>query len=252
MSLAGKIAIVTGGSRGIGAGIAKELAKRGAKVLITYVANAAKADAVVEGIKADGGEALAVKADCTDKAAPKVVVDAALKFDGGIDIIINNAGAGDEAYLQDATYEHFEKVVNTNMRFPLFLVQAALPYLRRGGRIVSIGSVCGREGWPKNSVYCATKAALEAYARVWAVELGHKYGVTVNNVNPGPVATDMWEMDTTAETHEAMSDYFKKTTSEPRVGYVEDIVPIVAFLCEESARWVNGSTTCANGGALTV
>ena len=214
MSLTGKIAIVTGGSRGIGAGIAKGLAQRGAKVLITYVASPAKAEEVVKTIKANGGEAAAVKADCTDEGAPKIVVDAALKFDGHIDIIINNAGTGDEMYLHDATYEHFEKVVYTNMRFPMFLVQAALPYLRKGGRIVNIGSVCAREGttsyrteglpvtqvltfvagWPKNSVYCATKAALEAFARVWAVELGHKYGVTVNNVNPGPVATDMWNM----------------------------------------------------------
>lgn len=227
MSLKGKVAIVTGGSRGIGAGIAKELASRGAKVLITYNSNPSKASAVVDGIKSNGGIAGSVKADCVDKAAPNIVVDAALELDGGnsgIDIVINNAGCGEEMYLADTTYDYFEKVVNTNMRFPMFLVQAAMPYLRRGGRIVNIGSVCAREGilppnihlvmsvgrvllpnlvyaanpnpntgWAKTGVYSATKAALEALTRVWAVELSHKYGVTVNNINPGPVATDMWE-----------------------------------------------------------
>lgn len=145
MSLTGKVAIVTGGSRGIGAGIAKELAKRGASVLITYVSRTAAADEVVAAIKAAGGKAAAVKADCEDKEAPKIVVDAALQFDGGIDIVINNAGAGDESFLKDITYEHFEKVVNVNMRFPLFLTQACLPYLRKGGRVVNLGSVIGRQ-----------------------------------------------------------------------------------------------------------
>jgi 3-oxoacyl-[acyl-carrier protein] reductase len=145
MSLTGKVAIVTGGSRGIGAGIAKELAARGAAVLITYVSRQDAADEVVSDIRARGGTAACVKADCVDKEGPGVVVEAALQFNKGIDIIINNAGAGDDMLVKDETYEHFERLVNTNMRFPLFLVKACVPHLRQGSRIVNIGSGAGRQ-----------------------------------------------------------------------------------------------------------
>lgn len=145
MSLAGKVAIVTGGSRGLGAGIAKELAARGAAVLITYVSRATAADQVVADIEAAGGKAASIRADCLDVEAPKIIVDAALQFDCGIDIVVNNAGCGDGMMLKDITYGHFEKVVNINMRFPLFLTQACLPFLRKGGRIVNIGSAAGRQ-----------------------------------------------------------------------------------------------------------
>jgi 3-oxoacyl-[acyl-carrier protein] reductase len=147
MSLANKVAIVSGGSRGIGAGIAHELAKRGAMVLITYVSSESLASSVVSSIESLGGKAVAVKADCADPAAPKIVVDAAVSaFGGAIDIIINNAGAGDEVWLKDATYEHFDKMFHTNVRFPMFLVKECLPYLRKSGRVVNIGSVVARQG----------------------------------------------------------------------------------------------------------
>lgn len=147
MSLTNKVAIVTGGSRGIGAGIAKELANRGAKVLLTYASASKAADDVVNAIKTAGGEAIAIQADCMNKESPAMVIRKTVEaFDGGIDIIINNAGAGDECYLKDVTYEHYDKVFTTNVRFPMFLVKESLPYLRKGGRIVNIGSVVSREG----------------------------------------------------------------------------------------------------------
>lgn len=146
MSLKGKVAIVTGGSRGIGAGIAKELSKRGAKVLITYASSSTLAEAIVSSIEYSGGTASAVKADCMSIDAPKPVSDEAIKFDGGIDIIINNAGAGDEMWLKDVTYEHFDKIFHTNVRFPMFLMKESLPYIRKGGRVVNIGSVVARQG----------------------------------------------------------------------------------------------------------
>jgi NAD(P)-dependent dehydrogenase (short-subunit alcohol dehydrogenase family) len=146
MSLKGKVAIVTGGSRGIGAGIAKELSKRGAKVLITYASSSSKADEVVSSIKSQGGEAVAIQADCMSQDAPKLVVEAAIKFDGGFDIIVNNAGAGDEMWLKDVTYEHFDKMFYTNVRFPMFLMKESLPYIRKGGRVVNLGSVVARQG----------------------------------------------------------------------------------------------------------
>ena len=150
MSLKGRLAIVTGGSRGIGAGIAKELSKRGAKILITYASSSSKADDVVSSIQASGGEAVAIQADCMSPEAPKLVVDAAVKLDGngGFDIIVNNAGAGDEMWLKDVTYEHFDKMFYTNVRFPMFLMKESLPYIRKGGRVVNLGSVVARQGQP--------------------------------------------------------------------------------------------------------
>jgi NAD(P)-dependent dehydrogenase (short-subunit alcohol dehydrogenase family) len=222
MSLKGKVAIVTGGSRGIGTGIAKELSKRGARILITYASSGSKAEEVVASIQSWGGEAVAIQADCISSDAPKLVVEAAIKFDGGIDIIVNNAGAGDEMWLKDATYEHFDKIFHTNVRFPMFLMKESLPYIRKGGRVVNIGSVVVRQGqqhsrfftnlvpgiimnklanpltcmyigWKMHTAYGASKACLESFSKTWAVELGHDYGITVNTVNPGPVATDMWK-----------------------------------------------------------
>ena len=148
MPLKGKVAIVTGGSRGIGAGIAKELSQRGAKVLITYASSSSKADAVVASIKSQGGEAAAIQADCMSQDAPKLVAEAAVKLDGngGFDIIVNNAGAGDEMWLKDVTYEHFDKMFYTNVRFPMFLMKESLPYIRKGGRVVNLGSVVARQG----------------------------------------------------------------------------------------------------------
>lgn len=147
MSLKDKVAIVTGGSRGIGAGIALELAKRGAKVLITYASSDAKANEVVHNITSAGGKAASVKANCMEVEAPQAVVQAALdSFDGKIDIIINNAGAGDEVYLKDITYEHFDKMFYTNVRFPMFLVKECLPHLRKGGRVINLSSVVARQG----------------------------------------------------------------------------------------------------------
>ncbi|KAL4780905.1 hypothetical protein BJX76DRAFT_336743 [Aspergillus varians] len=252
MSLQGKHAIVTGGSRGIGAGIAKELAKQGAKVVITYASSSQKADEVVEAIKSAGGDAASVRADCMSPDAPAQVVRTSLDaFGEGIDIIVNNAGAGDELFLADITNEHFDKMFYTNVRFPMFLVKECLPHLRRGGRVVNISSVVARQGWTMQSAYGATKACMESLARTWAVELGQKYGITVNTVNPGPVATDMWDA-MPAEALAEMDHYIKTTPAAPRVGTVDDITQIVVFLCEERARWITGSTMCANGGSCFV
>ncbi|KAG0646335.1 hydroxynaphthalene reductase Arp2 [Hyphodiscus hymeniophilus] len=241
MSLQGKTAIVTGGSRGIGAGIAKELSKRGARVLITYASSSSKADEVVDSIKSSGGEAIAIKADCVSLEAPKLVAEAAAKFDGngGFDIIVNNAGAGDEMWLKDVTYEHFDKIFHTNVRFPMFLMKESLPFIRREGRVVNLGSVIARQGWKMHTAYGASKACLESFSKTWAVELGHEHGITVNTVNPGPVATDMWDA-MPANIIREFDGYIAQTPAEPRVATVDDIVQIVAFLCEEGSRWVTG------------
>lgn len=149
-SLSGKVAIVTGGTRGIGRGIALELARRGASVLFTYnsPSSLVLAQSLISEVEKSGvGQLSSIQADCRSCDAPRAVVEAARKaFDGGIDIIVNNAGISEEYYLEDVSYDHFDNIMQTNVRFPIFLVKECLPFLRRGGRIVNMSSVCAREG----------------------------------------------------------------------------------------------------------
>lgn len=250
-SLAGKKAIVTGGSRGIGAGIALELAKRGADVLITYASSVKKAEDVSAQIKALGVDCIVVKAQGTDKNAPAEVVKAIVTAWGRIDIIINNAAVGPDVFLEDLTYDVWEETLDCNLRFPTFLVKAAMPHFGTAPRIVNISSVAARTGGKMYTPYTASKAALEGVTKVWAIELGQKYGATVNCVNPGPVATDMWN-GTDGDLQAAKSIKIQETPAAARVGTIDDIAQIVAFLSEEASRWTTGSTVNANGGWLFV
>lgn len=251
-SLTDRAAIVTGGSRGIGAGIALELAKRGANVLITYQSASGQADAVAEKIRSLGRESFAIQAAGTDKEAPIRVVNAAVEKWGHIDIIINNAGAGDDCLLKDLSYDVWDKVLNTNLRFATFLVKESIPHLGKAPRIVNISSVIGRMGGAWATPYCASKAALEGVTKVWAAELGQAHNATVNCVNPGPVGTDMWLRDTSADVLAEWDTKMKETPAAPRIGTVDDIAQIVAFLSEEASRWSTGSTVNANGGLCFV
>lgn len=165
--------------------------------------------------------------------------------------------------MKDTTVDFYNDHVNCNIRGLFFLTQKALPHLAHGGRIVIVSSVAARLGVETQGIYSATKAAGEALARVWAKELGHEHGITVNCVNPGPVATgelecrscfvpmltclDQWRASTN-EFIEAMQPIIQSTPAAPRVGEVEDIAPLVSFLCTEEARWVTGSVLSANGG----
>ncbi|KAF1344374.1 putative gluconate 5-dehydrogenase [Delphinella strobiligena] len=251
-SLAGKNAIVTGGSRGIGAGIALELAKRGANVLITYQSASGQAEEVAEKVRYLGREALVVQAAGTDKEAPERIVKALVEKWTHIDIIINNAGAGDDCLLKDLTYDLWDKILNTNLRFATFLVKESIPHLGTAPRIVNISSVIGRMGGAWATPYCASKAALEGVTKVWAAELGQTHNATVNCVNPGPVGTDMWLRDTGADVLAEWDIKMKETPAAPRIGTVDDIAQIVAFLSEEASRWSTGSTVNANGGLCFV
>lgn len=251
-SLTGRVAIVTGGSRGIGAGIAKELAKRGANILITYNKASTQAEDVLSHIRSLGREAIGVQASGSDRDAPERIVSAAVEKWKHIDIIINNAGAGDDCLLQDMTHDMWDKIMDCNLRFPTFLVKEAAAYFGTSPRIVNISSVIGRMGGSYATAYCASKAGLEGVTKVWAAELGHKYGATVNCVNPGPVATDMWLRDTDPEVLKEWDSKLKETPAAPRIAQVDDIAQIVAFLSEEGSRWSTGSTVNANGGLCFV
>ncbi|KAJ5097074.1 NAD(P)-binding protein [Penicillium angulare] len=251
VSLKGKTAIVTGSSRGIGAGIALQLAKRGANVVVNYVSDGSKdrAQEVVDQITKIGSKAILCKASVMNLDEIPLLIDAALKISetGKIEIIIHNAALGLEANLVDTSLELYSTHFDCNVRGPIFLTKAALPHLPRGGRVVFVSSAAARLGVAGRTVYGPTKAANEALVRVWAKELGHSHGITVNCVNPGPVATDQW-FQSDPQFIKDMEPMIQETPAAPRVGEVDDIAPLVAFLCSDDARWTTGSCLSANGG----
>ncbi|KAM0713401.1 hypothetical protein Q7P37_010363 [Cladosporium fusiforme] len=239
-NLAGKTAIVTGSSRGIGAAIALDLGRRGANVIINYSTDKSKAAAeeVVKGIKSLNTDAqpVAVQSNISDAAGRQRLVDAAVAASPvqKIDILVHNAGNGDDRYLTDLDEEFFDMQIGLNVKAPTFLTQAALPHIPQGGRIIIISSVSARMGVPQQSVYAASKAGTEALARVWATELGQSRGITVNCVNPGPVSTEMFRASA-PEFIEALKPLIDSTPAEARLGETSDIAPLVSFLASEES-----------------
>ncbi|KAG9571298.1 NAD(P)-binding protein, partial [Aureobasidium melanogenum] len=234
MSLNGKIAIVTGGARGIGAAIVLALASEGAKVAFNYVSenSAPKAEELVKAIHSKGGDAVCVQADMADASAPCQIVETTLQafVTNRIDILVNNAGLGQNTPLQDVTPEEYEKLMDVNVRAVIFMTQKVLPYLKgSSNRIINLSSISARGGYATQTVYAATKAAVEGFTRVWAKELGHTYNVTVNAVNPGPVDTDMYRA--AGEVHLAsMKEQNKAVPAAPRCGTGQDVADIITFL----------------------
>ncbi|KXS96413.1 hypothetical protein AC578_3017 [Pseudocercospora eumusae] len=246
-TLKGKVAIVTGASRGIGEAIALDLGARGAKVVLTYSSDRSReaANKTIARIESEGSSAaIGVQCNLKDVEAPKQIVDETIKaFGSHIDILINNAAVISGSYVADITPEHFDEVFHVNVRAPLLMVQAVLPYLRKPGRIVNISSVGSRAGYPSTGTYAASKAALEGFTRNWAAELG-KDGTTVNAVNPGPVTSEMLDQ-VDPKIVEAQT---KATLVDQRVGRPEEIAEIVGFLAEPRSSWVSGQCISASGG----
>ncbi|KAK5999976.1 hypothetical protein QM012_005064 [Aureobasidium pullulans] len=234
MPLNGKVAIVTGGARGIGAAIVQALASEGAKVAFNYVSDssAPKAEELVKAIQSSGGDAVCVQADMADVSAPSKILETTVQAfaTDRIDILINNAGLGQNTPLQDVTPEEYEKLMNVNVRAVIFMTQQVLPYLKgSSNRIINLSSISARGGYATQTVYAATKAAVEGFTRVWAKELGHTHRVTVNAVNPGPVDTDMYRA--AGEVHLArMEEQNKAVPAAPRCGTGQDVADIITFL----------------------
>ncbi|MGY0062384.1 SDR family oxidoreductase [Streptomyces sp. LZ34] len=251
-TLEGKIALVTGGSRGIGRAIAQRLGRDGATVAVAYARDETAANEVVERIRKDGGRAFALHAELgrhDDAASLWAAFDAhADQYTpgGGVDIIVNNAGIGCSSDLASLTEDGFDEVFAVNVRAPFFIVQQGLERLRDGGRIINISSGAARLAMPEIIAYGATKGALDTFTLTLAKELGPR-GITANSVAPGVIDTDVnasWlRGNPQAEAHAA------SLAALGRVGQPEDVADIVAFLASDDARWVTGRVIDATGGS---
>ncbi len=241
-NLSDKIALVTGGSRGIGAGIARRLGADGARVAITYTKGADAAGAVVQQIERAGGRAIAIQADATDARAVTAAVEQTVATYGGLDVFVNNAGTAIPKPFIDTTLEELDRVIELNFRAALVATQAALRHMRDGGRIIMIGSCVGeRMMTPGLVAYAATKGAIKMFTQGLAREVGDR-GITVNNVQPGPIDTDL---------NPAASDWATPQTANTalhRYGQVEDIAAMVAFVAGPEAGYITGANLTVDGG----
>ncbi|VDC03099.1 unnamed protein product [Peniophora sp. CBMAI 1063] len=246
LTLANKVALVTGSSRSIGAAIAKDLASKGASVIINYASSASAADEVVKSIETEGrGKAVAVKADVSSIAGAQTLLDGTLKAFGKLDILVLNAGIMGNATLEQLDEDFYQRHMDANVKGPLFLTKLAAPHLTSGGRIVFFSTSVTRMSTVSAPylVYSATKGAVEQLSRVLAKELGPK-GITVNTVSPGPVNTPLFNDGKPPQVIEMI----KNMAPLKRLGEPEDIAPLVSFLASEEARWVNGQNILCNGG----
>ena len=252
-SLAGKIAIVTGASRGIGEAIAFDLASRGASVMITYTS--ASSEAKVENLitriasLGNGSSAASIRADLALPGSPQQIVDATLSAftTDTIHILVNNAAIAYDKFMVDVDADGFDSTFLLNLRAPFFLTQGVRKHLPSagGGRIINISSVAGRTGFPNHSVYGATKAGLEALTRSWASEFGPA-GHTVNAISPGATESDMLD-----QLDRGFVEGLRKATPmENRFGTGQDIADIVSWLASEESRWITGQTIGAAGGSV--
>jgi 3-oxoacyl-[acyl-carrier protein] reductase len=240
--LTNQVALVTGGSRGIGAAIAKRLAADGATVAITYARDAKAASAVVEAIERGGGKAVAIQAEAADAEAVKSAVERTVKTFGRLDILVNNAGTAIPKPFEETTLEEIDRMFNINVRGTLVATQAALRHMKTGGRVISIGSCVGeRNMTPGLTPYAATKGAVKMFTQGLAREVGGR-GITVNNVQPGPIDTEL---------NPAAGDWATPqiaNTALGRYGHVDDVAALVAFVASPEASYITGANLTVDGG----
>lgn len=244
MSLAGKRALVTGGSRGIGAAIAKVLAAEGADVAFTYEKSTDAAAEVVRAIEGWGRRATAIQANSADVSDVQASVQQAVAYLGGLDILVNNAGIFLGQTVQDVALKDLDAVLNVNVKAPVIAIQAAIPHLGQGGRVINIGSWFGeRVQWPGIAVYAMSKSALVSLTRGLARELGAE-GITVNLVQPGAINTDMNPDDG------PIADTIRGLIPSGKFGTGEDIAHTVAFLASDKAQYITGTSITVDGGMI--
>ena len=240
--LLGKVALVTGASRGIGAAIAKRLAADGASVAITYTKGADAAAAVVKAIESNGGKAIAIQADATDAGAVTAAVEKTVATFGGLDVLVNNAGTAIPKKFEETTLEELDLIIDINIRGVFVTTQAALKHMNAGGRIITIGSCVGERMMTPGLVpYSATKGAVKMFTQGLSREVGSR-GITVNNVQPGPIDTDL---------NPAAGDWAapqKAATALNRYGSVDEVAALVAFVAGPESSYITGANLTVDGG----
>jgi 3-oxoacyl-[acyl-carrier protein] reductase len=242
--LAGKAALVTGGSRGIGAAIVRRLATDGASVAFTYSTSEQRAKLLVDEVRAAGAVALAVHADSADERALRGAIDHTLEAFGGLDILVNNAGILIRGVIDDYSLDDFDQMVAVNVRAVFIAVKAAVPHLKNGGRIITTGSVVAdRSGFAGASVYSMTKAAVAALTRGLARDLGPR-AITANVIQPGPTETDM-------NANPAVNDTLRTLMAIGRMGKDVEVASLVAYLASPEASFITGSAITIDGGYLS-
>jgi 3-oxoacyl-[acyl-carrier protein] reductase len=240
--LKNKRALVTGGSRGIGAGIVKRLASEGADVALTHSGSPGRAAAVVKAAQAFGVKSLAIQADSADAGVLVVAVDRTVKEFGGIDILVNNAGIAAMGPVEDFKLADFDRVFGINVRAVFVAVQAAVKHMKDGGRIINIGSTnAERMPFAGGAPYAMSKSALQGLVKGLARDLGPR-GITINNVQPGPVDTDM------NPANGEFAEMLKKLMALPRYGTVDEIAGMVAYLASSEAGFITGASLMIDGG----
>ncbi|KAK4959681.1 Elsinochrome reductase 1 [Elasticomyces elasticus] len=254
--LDGKVALVTGSGRGIGAAMATELAARGAKVVVNYANSVEAANKIVEEIKSKGGDAIAIKANVGDVSQTIKLFDEAVAHYGQLDIVCSNSGVVSFGHLKDVTEEEFDRVFTINTRGQFFVAREAYKHLSVGGRIILMGSITGQaKGVPKHTVYSGSKGAIETFVRCMAIDCGDKK-ITVNAVAPGGIKTDMYhavckEYIPGGEkmSNDEVDEYAATWSPMNRVGQPIDIARVVCFLASQDGEWVNGKVIGIDGAA---
>jgi 3-oxoacyl-[acyl-carrier protein] reductase len=242
---AGKVAIVTGASRGIGAAVAQRLARDGFAVVVNYAGDTKSAEALVKQIETGGGKAIAVKADVADAAAVRALFDATEKAFGGVDVLVNNAGIMQLARIADATDEQFDRQIAINIKGTFNGLREAGRRLRNGGRVINFSTSVVGTKLESYGIYAATKAAVEALTAIVSKEMRGR-SITVNAVAPGPTATDLFLTGKSPELIERMA----KMPPLERIATPEEIAGVVSFLAGPDGCWVNGQVLRANGGLV--
>ncbi|KAI7155511.1 Trihydroxynaphthalene [Hortaea werneckii] len=254
--LDGKIALVTGSGRGMGATMATELARRGAKVIVNYANSADAANAVVDSIKKNGGEAIALQANVSEVSETIKLMDKAVEHFGQLDIVVSNSGVVSFGHLKDVTEEEWDRVFKINTRGQFFVAREAYKHLSVGGRIILMGSITGQaKGVPKHTVYSGSKGAIETFTRSMAIDCGDKK-ITVNCVAPGGIKTDMYhqvcrEYIPNGEklSDDQVDEYAATWSPLNRVGQPIDVARVVCFLASQDGEWVNGKVIGIDGAA---